>query len=387
MNSLPTHIKPAPIIRRIIDLRRLVDDLRGEPLLAVDSESNSLFAYYERVCLVQLSTRTHDYIIDPLSIDDMSPLGELLADPAVEIVFHAAEYDIMTMKRDFNFTFAHVFDTMIAARVCGWEMLGLGNILADQFGITVEKKYQRANWTTRPLPEEQRLYAQMDTHYLPVLRDRLLDELTQLNRVTEAYETFAELADLPPAQFNFDPEGYWKIGQAHRLRYGQMGQLRELYLLRDSIARQRNLPPFKVLSDHTLAELVNVSPRRVEDFTGVRNLSSDQQHYYGEQILQALARGRKAKLPDPPKRTHTPDPDIQMRYEALHEWRKQRATERGVESDVIVPRNTLWALARRVPTRVEDLDDIPGLGPWRRAEYGEELLHVLARIGDNHLNK
>jgi ribonuclease D len=376
-------LKPARFIRHTADLRRLVDQLRDQPLLAVDTESNSLYAYYERVCLVQLSTRTQDFIIDPLALDDMSPLGLLLADPAIEIVFHAAEYDIITLKRDYGYTFSHLFDTMLAARVCGWEQVGLGNILADQFGVRVDKRFQRADWTARPLPPDQLLYAQMDTHYLPALRDRLMAELESTNRVEEAREIFADLPDLSPAQHSFDPDGYWRINRIQDLPRSQVAVARELYLARDELARQRDMPSFRVFSDTALIDIARLGPRRVDDLYGVRGLTSEQIRRYGEAMLEAAARGRTAKPPRPPQIRRPTDPDVIQRYEALHEWRKQRAVDRGVESDVIVPRGTLWALARRVPQRVEELDDIPGLGPWRRAEYGEELIAVLKRAAGN----
>lgn len=373
-------LPPVQIIRRSADLRRAVDRLRGCSLLAVDTESNSLFAYTERVCLVQLSTRGHDLIIDPLAVDDMRPLGDLLADPAIETIFHAAEYDIISLKRDFGFGFANLFDTMLAARVCGWDKTGLGNILEEQFGVTVDKKHQRADWSRRPLPPDQLRYAQMDTHFLPMLRDRLYAELEAQNRLAEAREMFAALCALPAAESHFDAEGYWRIQAVRDLGLRQVAIARELYLLRDSIARRLNRPPFKVFTDRTLAALAEMVPRSLEDLRSVAGLSTRLVHRDGAAILEAVARGRQAEPPRPPQRRRPPDPAIQERYEALHEWRKQRAAERGVESDVIVPRETLWALARQMPASLEELDDIPGLGPWRRAEYGAELLAMLERL-------
>lgn len=383
MNPAPPGLRPARYIRHTRDLRRLVDELKGHTLLAVDTESNSLYAYYEQVCLIQLSTRDQDYIIDPLAIDDLRPLGELFADPAIEIVFHAAEYDVMTLKRDFDFAFTAIFDTMLAARICGWPMVGLGAILADQFGVRADKRFQRANWAARPLAADQLLYAQMDTHYLPALRDRLLAELTGQDRLEEAYETFAALSDLPPAEYHFDPEGYWRIHQAQELRRDQMALVRELYLLRDALARQYDCPPVKIFSDSVLVDLARIAPRRIDDLVGVKGLGSRQIRQFGAQIVESIARGRRADPPRPPRRPAPPRPDVQARYKALHTWRKRQAAARGVESDVIVPRETLWALAQRSPTRLEELDDIPGLGPWRRARYGSELLEVLANADDS----
>jgi ribonuclease D len=377
-------VKPARLIRHTRELHALLDEIKNEFLLALDTESNSLYAYYEQVCLIQLSTRQADYIIDPLAVDDMDPLGEPLANPAVEIVFHAAEYDVITLKRDFGYTFSNIFDTMLAARICGWKRVGLGNILADQFGIHAQKKYQRANWAKRPLPDEQLRYAQMDTHYLPELRDMLVAELERLGRVAEARETFAALPDLPPAEMHFDPAGYWRIHQVRQLTPRQMALARELYLERDQIARQRDRPPFKIFNNKTLAELARVGPRHIDDLHAIKGMSSTNIRRYGKAILAAVARGQNAPPPERPRQSRPPDPAVQDRYEALHTWRKRRASARGVESDVIVPRDTLWALAHRDPDCVEELDDIPGLGPWRRAEYGDELIAVLEKTNAEH---
>lgn len=379
MTPLPSDLKPAETIRHPRQLRTLADTLRGTPLLAVDTESNSLYAYYEHVCLIQLSTREHDYIVDPLALDDLSSLGDVLADPATEIVFHAAEYDIISLKRDFGFRFSRVFDTMLAARICGWPQVGLGPILEEQFGVRAEKKFQRADWSVRPLPAEQLLYAQMDTHYLPVLRDRLAGELGALRRTEEAREIFAALPDLPPAAYEFDPEGYWRMHGAQKLPRSQMAVVRELYLVRDALARRRDLPAFRIFTDKALIELAQLRPRRPVDLDTVRGLAAGQARRYGDSILDAIARGEQARPPAPPRRRPPPDQAIQDRYETLHTWRKERAAERGVESDVIMPRETLWALARQVPRQIEELDNIPGLGPWRRTEYGDELIALLRR--------
>lgn len=381
---MKSDLKRARIIRRTSELRKLVNKLKDQPLLAVDTESNSLYAYYEQVCLVQLSYRAGDQIVDvivdPLEVDDMSPLGDLLADPAIEIIFHAAEYDVITMKRDFGYTFSNIFDTMLAARICGWPKTGLGNILGEQFGIAVDKKHQRANWSRRPLPEDQLRYAQMDTHYLPALRDRLVTELERLGRLVEARETFAELPALLPAEHNFDPDGYWRIHDTRNLRRSQMGMVRELYLLRDQIAQRRDWPPFKIFGDKVLVKIAEIAPRHLDDLYDLKGLNARLVQRDGQKILDAVARGRSSPPPAPPRRKHAiPSPEVQQRYEALHEWRKQRAAERGVESDVIVSRDVLWALARQSPTDAAGLDRISGLGPWRKAEYGAELLAVLAQ--------
>jgi ribonuclease D len=358
---------------------RLAGALKDEPALAIDTESNSLYAYRERVCLVQLSTRTQDYIIDPLIVVDLTPLAPLLEDPNIEKIFHAAEYDLICLQRDYGFTVTNLFDTMIAARICGHKSVGLGSLLSEFHGIELDKRHQRDDWGQRPLPPDSLQYAQMDTHYLPDLRDSLAAELTELGRWPEAREAFAEATRVTLPDMSFDPEGYWRIGMPNQLTRHQMAILRELYLLREHLAETRDLPPFKVFPDKTLVQLSIAEPHRLGDLNDIDGMTPAQIRRYGKQVLKAIERSNRNTLPDPPARQPSADPDIVECYSLLREWRKQRAQERGVESDVIVSRDALWTLAHRGPKTVEEMRDIAGLGPWRLEAYGQDLLEVLKR--------
>ena len=377
----PPPLPEAHFIDTPQGLHDLIERLCGEPLLAVDTESNSLYVYHERVCLIQISTRAADFVIDPLALDDLSALGALMADPGVEKVFHAAEYDIMCLKRDFVWTFANLFDTMTAARVLGWPQVGLSSLLAEAFGVTMDKRYQRANWGARPLPREQLRYAQMDTHYLLPLRDRLADALRWGGHDEEAREMFAEAAALPAAEHRFDPEGFWRVNGARDLPLEKMALVRELYLFRERAARQRDCPPFKVFSDSTLVRLAAQAPRTLDDLRLACRLSDREVRQYGKGILSALRRGESGRPPRPPAQD-MPAPDVLDRYEALRAWRRDRAQARGVESDVIVSRDALWALARQAPRTLDALQHIDGLGPWRRKTYGPEILEVIRSVPD-----
>ncbi len=373
MSVLP----PATIIVSDEELAEHAARWAAEPLLAIDTESNSLYAYREQVCLIQLSTRTADFIIDPLEVADLSPLAPILADPGVEKVFHAAEYDLMCLKRDFDFTFAGLFDTMLAARICGEGQLGLASMLSAHFGVEVDKKHQRADWGARPLSPELLHYAQLDTHFLPLLRDLWKTRLEEQGRWPEAREAFGELARIPPAERHFDPEGFWRINGAQDLSPRQLSLIRELYLLREQLAKARDVPPFKIFDDRALLALAQVAPHHLGDLPGLPGMSALQIRRYGRDILRAVQRGETSRPPTP-HRHPRPDPHTLIRYEALRNWRKQRAQERGVESDVIVPRDALWELARRAPTSLEELSAIPGLGPWKVQAYGVEILQVIA---------
>jgi ribonuclease D len=353
-------LAPATYIDNRKSLQRAVDTLMKERLIAVDTESNSLHAYRERVCLIQVSSRKQDFIIDPLKIDNLRPLARVMANAKIKKVFHAAEYDLMCLKRDFNFEVNNLFDTMIAARICG------------------HKSHQRDNWGERPLAPDSLHYAQMDTHYLPELHDLLLVELETGGHLEEAAETFAEISQSTPPHDGriFDPEGFWKIGMPNQLNMGQMAVLRELYFLREKAAEEFDVPPFKIFSNQLLVDLAKAQPHTLSEIAEIRGMSHANVRRYGKEILAAIHTGHQTRLSHPPQ-YHPPPQEISDRYIALHAWRKQKAIHRGVESDVIVSRQALWSLAYKDPTTLEELAKIEELGPWRRQKYGEELLRVL----------
>ncbi|NDJ61749.1 MAG: ribonuclease D [Chloroflexi bacterium] len=368
---------PAIYIDTDAQLRELVARLADEPLLALDTESNSLYVYRERVCLIQLSTRDTDYIIDPLAALDIARLGPLLSDARIEKVFHAAEYDLICLKRDFGFKLVNLFDTMIAARICGHKFIGLGNLLGELMDIEVDKRHQRDDWGQRPLSADSLRYAQMDTHYLPALRDHFRKQLAERDRLTEAQETFAEQCHVQPTHHSFNPQGYWRLALPNRLTARQAAVLRELYLLREQIAEERNLPPFKILSDKTLVAMARKPPRSLAALNGMSGVSGGLVRHAGQKLLSAINAGLQGDLPEPPPPEPPADPEVVELYSALREWRRNRAIARGVESDVIISKDVLWTLAERLPNSLDDMRDIRGLGPWRLSAYGAEILEVL----------
>ncbi len=372
-------LPPPSVVAHPADLHQLAQRLAQEPLIALDTESNSLYAYRERVCLIQVSTRQADYIIDPIALSQLEPLGELFAAPHIEKVLHAAENDIMALRRDFGFRFANVFDTASAARILGRKTLGLAGMLEEFFGVKLDKRYQRANWTARPLTPEQLDYARLDTHYLPALRDILGAQLAERGCWAEASEIFGQLADVQPPQTQFDPDGFWYLSGARDLSLRQMAVLRELYLLRDRLAQARDLPPFKVLTDEALVQLAVQTPHNLPKLRAMIGMPDWLAAHEGRAILEAIEAGKRAALPIRPEQAPR-DAAALARYNALREWRKNRAAARGVESDVIVPRESLWAMAQNPPRCLEDLAGVPGLGAWRRAQYGAEILQVLANV-------
>lgn len=372
--SLPPH----QLITTLPDWQTCLSKLQKEPRLAIDLEANSMYAYQESVCLIQISIPGQDYIVDPLADLDLSGLGEILHDSTIEKVFHAAEYDLILLKRAYGWQAHNVFDTMWAARILGYPKYGLANMLKSIYNVKLDKRYQRSNWCKRPLSPAHLTYAQHDTHYLLDLREHLLTELESRGRLAEAYEIFAEQAQVELPDHSFSDNDFWSITGAGDLNRRQQAILRELSIFRDKEARRRDQPHFKIFSDRTLLELAQRTPRYIGQFKSIYGMSQRQIRRYGRRLLQVVEQGQQADLPTYTRNRRPPDA-VLSRFDRLHRWRKVRARARGVESDVIVSRDAIWEIAKENPDSPEALAELNILGPWRYQEYGSEILSVLRK--------
>lgn len=358
-------------------LARLVDDLLHEPVIGVDTESNSLFAYQEQVCLVQFSTDLDDFLVDPLVLHDLSSLAPVFANPAIEKVFHAGEYDLICMKRDYGFEFANLFDTMLAARILGWSGLGLGTMLEQEFGFQADKRLQRANWARRPLSPAMMAYARMDTHFLVALREILKEKLVQTGRIALAEEDFRRLTRVAAGTQTNGAGACWRISGSQDLTPRQAAVLMELCAFREERARAIDQPPFRVLPNQTLLELARLMPRRMGELNQVFGLSPKLIDRYGTGLLSAVERG----IVGPPAyrpSTQRPSDEVIWRIEAMRNWRKLTAREMGVESDVVLPREVMEVVALRNPRTLEELGNLMGDFPWRLNHFGRQILGALS---------
>ena len=353
-------------------------DLLAADQLAFDLESNSMYAYRESICLIQVSTRTQDYIIDPYAPVDIAPLEDIFVNTAVEKIFHAGEYDLMLLQNERGWVVNNLFDTMWAARIIGYDKIGLANMLDALFDLKLDKRFQRTNWGRRPLRDAELAYAQRDTHYLFDLRDRLATDLHAQGSWVEAQELFQDQTIITPRDNGFDPDGFWSLSGVRELSRSQKAVLKELYLLRDEIAAKQDLPVFKVIHNNALVALAAQEPTHPQDLYAVSGLSRRQIQHNGRRILRAVAKGLNSPPPKRPKSPPKPPDMVLSRYDTLHRWRKERGLARGVESDVIASRDALWAMAEHRPTTMDELARLNVFGPWRLAEYGSELLELIA---------
>jgi ribonuclease D len=363
-------------------LKRLANIFTDQPILAVDTESNSLFAYREQVCLIQFSTPNADYLLDPIELGDLSLLAPIFASPHIQKVFHAAEYDVLCMKRDFGFTFSNLFDTMLAARIVGRKEVGLGSILEAEFNIEVDKRHQRANWGQRPLPDYLLDYARQDTHYLILLQEILKNQLEEKRLLPLAQEDFQRLGQVEANHDNGKMD-CWRVNGVHKLSPQQAAVLQECCIYRDEVARQRNRPLFKVISDSTLMAIASTLPSTPDELNKLPGMTKHQLDRHGKALLQAVRRGLKAPPVHPPRNIR-PEKQFLERVELLKQWRKQKAHDIEVESDIILPRDLLHQLALKNPQDKETLWDCLSEVPWRREHYGEEILTVLKKASARH---
>jgi ribonuclease D len=374
MNS--SQLPPPQLIQDEDALHTMENILRSQAHVAVDTESNSLYAYQEQVCLIQFSIQDADYLVDPLAISNLEPLAPFFADPEIEKILHGAEYDIMCLKRDFGFKVSNLFDTRLASRTLGRQRTGLSGLLAEEFGIEIDKRFQRADWGKRPIIQEMLHYARLDTYHLIALRHRLFEALSASDRLEETLEACEYMTSVTPQDNGFNPEGYWQIRNSRKLKPRQIAILRELYLFRDTHARRLNRPPFKVMSDASLMAIAQEAPKNLEALSLLPGMTAGQIRRYGRELLEAVERSRHTPLPHRPS-GNTIDDAVQARYEALHSWRKITAKARKVDSDIILPRDVLWRIAKNDPQDLNTLKRLMSPLDWRFRTHGREILQVL----------
>lgn len=372
MNSL---LNTPPVwIDQDEQLKGILPSLGNSSRLAVDTESNSLFAYHEQVCLIQISTSSADYLIDGLNEMDLSMLAGIFADDSIEKIFHAAEYDIMCLKRDFGYTFSNLFDTMQAARILGYEKIGLSNLLEEIFGIDQGKSFQKGNWGKRPLPPGMLEYARLDTHFLFKLRDYLHKQLVEKDLLELAEEDFRRLCNILPN--HKDNPMYTQISGYHHLDPQQLRVLEELSLYRDKQAQNFNRPLFKVISNSALLSAAQSCPQSISELQTIKGFSPKLIKRHSKGLLAAIKQGMN--LPPIQLKQHKrPSQAYINRLEALKEWRKKAALKMGVQSDIVLPRDILEDIAGKKPADLDTLCTLMKEVPWRFKHFGAQIFEII----------
>jgi ribonuclease D len=379
------------LIETRADLDALAHELLSEKVIAVDTEADSFYHYFDKTCLVQIGTRKQIYLIDPLALGgaaELSPLGPVFASPEIRKIFHAAEYDIFVLKRDCSFEFANLFDTMISAQLLGYPSVGLSRIAARHFDVNLPKDEQRSDWSRRPLTQQQLSYAASDVLYLLPLAERLSRELKEARRQNWAQEEFEALCRRRWPDREFDELGYLRIKGARKLDPKALSVLRELYLVRDRRAREMDRPPFKVLGNRTLIEIAERRPKKLSELAEIKGFTDLLLRRLGRAVLDAVRDGRKDEhgpLPKlPPSGRRRMDRHADRRLIALKRWRAERAQELALDPGVLCPNSALEAIAWRAPNTASDLEGMPELKGWFVREFGPEVVTIALEAPANH---
>ena len=381
-SSPPPTDRPHQWVETADHLDRAIEEIGASSVIGIDTESDSFHHYREKVCLIQFSTKTADYLIDPLAVEDMTPIQPLFADPSREWVMNGADYDVVCLKRDFGIHFGRIFDTMIASQILGYEATGLAALLDRHFGVKVSKSFQKDEWFRRPLTPEQIKYAMTDTRYLIPLRGILRKELDEAGRLSWALEEFDLLKKREWTREPFSPDDFLKIKGAKRLSHREQIILRELAVMRDTRARRRDRPPFKIVSDAVLLSLARMKPRSANALRRTRGMSPLMVRRMGEEMLEAVRRGMAADedtlVPPPKGPRRKPDPGAGKRLDALREWRKKKAVELGLDLGVLSPLSCLQAVARANPGTTAEVLKIPDITRWRARTFGAEWVEAIS---------
>ena len=375
---------PLPLwIRTPADLRALAGELAGAGAVAIDTEADSLHHYPGKLCLVQVAdARGGGHLVDPLALRDLSPLGPVLADPAILKVLHAADNDLAYLKRLYGATVVSLFDTAVAARFLGATSLGLEGLLTQFLGVTAVKSRQKDDWSRRPLTPEQEAYALDDVLHLIPLRERLLEALRAIGRVQWVEEECAGIAALVVPDKPADPDAYMKLKGARELDARGLAVLRELHAAREALALRLDRPPFMIVGNETLVALAARRPLDAEGMLAVPGCTPPVLRRAGPAIVEAITRGLALPDADLPVYRSSPRPHVpaavRRRAEALREWRAKASKEIGLDPGVLFPQRLIDRLAAAPPADLAALRQVDGVRNWRVALFGADLLRALA---------
>lgn len=354
--------------------------IANAPAIAVDTEGASFHRYVDRIYLLQLSTATRHAIIDPLKVDPPPSLTSLFQDREVEVVFHDADYDLRLLHQDYGWRVTRIFDTRVAAQLLGIRTFGLAALLESHFGVKLDKTHQRADWSMRPLTREMLDYAAQDTRHLLSLRDALRGQLERKGRWAWAEEEFKRLEG---TRWESEDSGqaFLRLKGARDLSRRELALLRELVAWRDGVAKAQDRSTFRVAGNEVLFDLARRAPGDLDALRATKGLSRSIADREGPAILAAIARGRDVPEGELPRFPRSPrwdrDPDFEDRVSRLKSVRDRVAAELELDPGVLCPRERLEAVARKKPTTIEQLDDVPELRRWQVSLLGDAFIEAL----------
>lgn len=365
-------------------LRQVADAFKNKKAIGVDMEMDSMFHYHEKICLIQMATERQTFIIDPLKTTGMSLIKPLFENPRIKKVFHGADYDVRSIFRDFGIEIHNLFDTELASRFLGVQHTGLESVLNHRFDVVLDKRFQKKDWSQRPLPGHMVAYAARDACYLVPLASELEKELRQKKRLSWVKEECEWLSKVRAVDNGTKPL-FLGFKGAGRLKPGDLVVLEALLQYRRRIAMAKDRPLFKTIGNPALLTLANRKPASLKQLKAVRALSSRQAKQYGPDIIaiirSALETPADQHLVYPKKRAPRLKPVVTERIRELKRWRDAKAASLKIDPSIVLTKMLICDIAKNNPGSIGQIKSIEGLRNWRVKEFGRELIDLLQKRG------
>ena len=366
------------------ELDRFAGRLVKQRVIGVDLEADSMYHFQEKVCLIQIATRTTTAVIDPLQIKNLAVLKPAFRSADILKVFHGADYDVRSLYRDFKISINNLFDTELACRFLGFKESGLNAVLKKRYNVRLDKKYQRKDWSKRPLPDEMIAYAAKDVRYLIPLAKSLQQELSHKERLPWVEEECKYLSKVRPANTDAGPlfpsfKGAGKLGPRG------LAVLEELLQLRKKIARKQDKPLFRVIGNKTLLQLAESRPLKLSKLLKSEILGAKQIDRYGKSIIAAVQKAQQiptTDLPRYPRKTAPRVPAVvAKRVKELRHWRDRKAQQLKVDPAIVCTKALISTLAVQQPLTMGGLSKIKELKAWQASEFGSDIIQILKTVG------
>jgi ribonuclease D len=364
------------------ELENFVGTIENEKAVGVDLEADSMYHFKEKVCLIQMAATNINVVIDPLVVKNLSPLKPIFKRSDICKIFHGADYDVRSLYRDFRITIHNLFDTELASRFLGVPETGLEAVLKKKFAVTLDKKFQRKDWSRRPLPPDMIAYAAEDARYLLPLAQDLKTELDERNRLGWVYEECEYLSRVRPITVNDQPL-YLNFKGAGKLDSRSLAVLEILLGFRREVARRKNKPLFRIFGNRSLMELAGKKPLNLKQLEKTRALSSRQISMYGRGMLAAIQGAMNLPAEELPVYPRKKSPRISLavagRVKALRNWRDKQVQKLAIDPALICNKALMSTIAVQRPLNLSELGAIKEMKNWQRKEFGQDIVKVLRK--------
>ncbi len=365
------------LIETLKDLKKFTESIKNAKKIAVDMEADSMFHYENRVCLIQIGAMKKTALIDTIKVRNLDTLKPFFLDEKIEKIFHGADYDIRCLYRDFKIEINNLFDTELAARFLGIEHTNLKDMLKNYFDVETDKRFQKKDWSKRPLPKEMLDYAAKDASYLLKLSIILKDELKKRKKMAWVKDECENLSRVRFAQ-NDKEHLFLKFKGAGKLTRKELNILESILLFREKIAKKENLPPFKIFSNKSILNIIYKKVKTEEDIK--KKIVSKNINKYREEIAKSIAKATKIKKEDSlvyPQNKKILNYNSTEIVKKIKSYIRKKAKELDIAEPMLLNRSQIFSIVKKLPNSLKELKDLNILKKWQFKIINKDLIKIL----------